>query len=109
MEDGKFPRSAMIAITVLRVLVGWPFLYEGIAKLSSPTWSATGYLRARHRSWPKDHRQVLVSRCAILPVGDGSRLAEESRKDHKEERSQSSQAPHTDSWTDSSCHRVNLA
>jgi len=30
----------MIAITVLRVVVGWHFLYEGIAKLSSPSSSA---------------------------------------------------------------------
>lgn len=46
MEDGKLSRSAMIAITVLRVIVGWHFLYEGIAKLTSPTWSAVGYLKA---------------------------------------------------------------
>ncbi len=45
MEDGKIGRSAMAAITVLRVLVGWHFLYEGIAKLTSPTWSAAGYLK----------------------------------------------------------------
>ena len=35
----------MIAITVLRVLVGWHFLYEGIAKLTSSSWSAAGYLK----------------------------------------------------------------
>jgi thiosulfate dehydrogenase [quinone] large subunit len=35
----------MVAITVLRVLVGWHFLYEGIAKLTSASWSAAGYLR----------------------------------------------------------------
>lgn len=45
MEDGKIARGPMIAITVLRVLVGWHFLYEGIAKISSPTWSAAGYLK----------------------------------------------------------------
>ena len=45
MEDAKLARGPMIAIAVLRVLVGWHFLYEGIAKLSSSTWSAAGYLR----------------------------------------------------------------
>ena len=45
MEDGKLSRSAMIAITVLRVIIGWHFLYEGIAKLTSPTWSAAGYMK----------------------------------------------------------------
>jgi thiosulfate dehydrogenase [quinone] large subunit len=45
MEDGKLSRVAMTAITVLRVAIGWHFLYEGIAKLSSPSWSAAGYLK----------------------------------------------------------------
>ena len=45
MNDMKLSPSAMIAITVLRVAVGWHFLYEGIAKLTSPSWSAAGYLR----------------------------------------------------------------
>ena len=45
MEEGKLSRSAMIAITVLRVVVGWHFLYEGIAKLTSPSWSAAGYMK----------------------------------------------------------------
>jgi thiosulfate dehydrogenase [quinone] large subunit len=34
----------MTAVVVLRVLIGWHFLYEGLAKLTSPTWSAAGYL-----------------------------------------------------------------
>ena len=45
MEDAKLSRGPMIAITVLRIMVGWHFLYEGIAKLSSPSWSAAGYLK----------------------------------------------------------------
>jgi len=43
--DRTLPRSALIAITVLRVLIGWHFLYEGIAKLTAPSWSAAGYMR----------------------------------------------------------------
>ena len=46
MENGTLSRWPMIAITALRVLVGWHFLYEGIAKLSSPSWSAAGYMKA---------------------------------------------------------------
>ena len=45
MEDMKLSRGPMIAITVMRVLVGWHFLYEGIAKLSLPAWSSVGYLK----------------------------------------------------------------
>src|SRR5438128_2125063 len=45
MDDMKLTRSGMIAITMMRVVVGWHFLYEGIAKLSSPSWSAAGYMK----------------------------------------------------------------
>ena len=45
MEDGKLPRWPMIAIALMRVFVGWHFLYEGIAKLTAPSWSAAGYLK----------------------------------------------------------------
>jgi thiosulfate dehydrogenase [quinone] large subunit len=45
MADGKVSRGPMIAITVLRIVVGWHFLYEGIAKLTAPSWSAVGYLK----------------------------------------------------------------
>lgn len=45
MDDGKLSRVPMIAITLLRVAVGWHFLYEGIAKLTAPSWSAAGYLK----------------------------------------------------------------
>lgn len=38
-------RGPMIAITILRIVVGWHFLYEGLAKLTAPSWSAAGYLR----------------------------------------------------------------
>lgn len=45
MDDARLSRSPMIAITVLRVIVGWHFLYEGLAKLTAPSWSAAGYLK----------------------------------------------------------------
>ena len=45
MESMTFARGPMIAITVLRVLVGWHFLYEGLTKLTAPSFSAAGYLK----------------------------------------------------------------
>ena len=45
MGSDPISLPAMISITVLRVVVGWHFLYEGVAKLTSPSWSAAGYLR----------------------------------------------------------------
>jgi thiosulfate dehydrogenase [quinone] large subunit len=35
----------LATIVVLRVLIGWHFLYEGLSKLANPAWSAAGYLR----------------------------------------------------------------
>jgi thiosulfate dehydrogenase (quinone) large subunit len=46
MEPAKLSRSAMIAIILLRIVIGWHFLYEGVAKLTSPSWSGVGYMRA---------------------------------------------------------------
>ena len=46
MDEDKLPRPAMIAITVLRVVIGWHFLYEGVSKLTSTTWSSAGYMKS---------------------------------------------------------------
>ena len=45
MDDMKLSRAAMIAITLMRVVVGWHFLYEGLAKFTSASWSAAGYMK----------------------------------------------------------------
>jgi len=45
MDDGKLTRGAQIALTVMRVAIGWHFLYEGIAKMTAASWSAAGYLK----------------------------------------------------------------
>ena len=44
-EATTFSRGPMIAITALRILVGWHFFYEGLTKLTAPSWSAAGFLK----------------------------------------------------------------
>ncbi|MCL4483928.1 MAG: DoxX family membrane protein [Bacteroidetes bacterium] len=39
-----FTKLQLIILVVLRVLIGWHLLYEGISKLLSPSWSAKGFL-----------------------------------------------------------------
>lgn len=34
----------LISLTVLRIAIGWHFLYEGLLKVTSPDWSASYYL-----------------------------------------------------------------
>lgn len=36
--------NVKISIALLRILVGWHFLYEGIVKLYNPEWTSFGYL-----------------------------------------------------------------
>ena len=33
-----------VVLTVLRIIVGWHFLYEGLSKLAMPGWSCSSYL-----------------------------------------------------------------
>jgi thiosulfate dehydrogenase (quinone) large subunit len=44
MEPQPFTRTQIVALALLRVLIGWHFLYEGIAKLMKTNWSASGFL-----------------------------------------------------------------
>ena len=45
----KFQTATMVA---LRILIGWHFLYEGLAKLLNPYWTSAGYL-AESQWWFK--------------------------------------------------------
>ncbi len=41
MTNTRFQTAALVT---LRLLIGWHFLYEGLAKLVSPYWTSAGYL-----------------------------------------------------------------
>ena len=45
MEKAKYTQLQMVALALLRVVIGWHFLYEGIAKLLKPQWSALPFLQ----------------------------------------------------------------
>jgi thiosulfate dehydrogenase [quinone] large subunit len=44
MDEQKFSKCQMNALVLLRVLIGWHFLYEGVAKMMKGSWSAIGFL-----------------------------------------------------------------
>lgn len=46
MEEQRYNQLQMSSIVLLRVLVGWHYLYEGFHKFYEPGWSAVGYLKA---------------------------------------------------------------
>jgi uncharacterized membrane protein YphA (DoxX/SURF4 family) len=39
-------KAPMIILTILRVGIGWHFLYEGFTKLFDPIWTSAGYLQS---------------------------------------------------------------
>ncbi len=38
------PGAMLLVLAVLRVVIGWHFLYEGLIKLADPRWTAASYL-----------------------------------------------------------------
>jgi len=40
----KYSTFQLFSLMLLRMLIGWHFLYEGIAKLLNPYWTSAGYL-----------------------------------------------------------------
>ncbi|MBN2000003.1 DoxX family protein [candidate division KSB1 bacterium] len=44
MENEKYTKIQSVALVILRVLIGWHFLYEGLAKMMKGNWSAAGFL-----------------------------------------------------------------
>lgn len=39
-----YGRAALVALVTLRMLIGWHFFYEGLAKLGNPYWTSAGFL-----------------------------------------------------------------
>jgi predicted dehydrogenase/uncharacterized membrane protein YphA (DoxX/SURF4 family) len=44
VPDRAYPRLQLIGLVVLRLLVGWRLLYEGVAKALNPYWTSADYL-----------------------------------------------------------------
>lgn len=44
MDNQKLTAAQGYALVLLRILIGWHFLYEGIIKAYNPSWTAKGYL-----------------------------------------------------------------
>ncbi|MBN2697858.1 MAG: DoxX family membrane protein [Bacteroidales bacterium] len=44
MNRPTFKNTQLTVLVILRVAIGWHFLYEGFVKLLNPNWTAIGYL-----------------------------------------------------------------
>lgn len=59
----------LTALVALRILIGWHFFYEGLAKLLNPYWTAAGYL-AESKWWFSDLFVSLAASPGTLGVVD---------------------------------------
>ena len=44
MENFNYTSGQKTGLILLRLLIGWHFLYEGVIKLYNPSWTSKGYL-----------------------------------------------------------------
>jgi len=69
---GKFPDYGMFQLTALvslRMLIGWHFLYEGVAKISNPYWTSAGYLQ-ESQGWFSERFMALANNPQALAIVD---------------------------------------
>ena len=59
----------LTTLVVLRMLVGWHFLYEGVAKITSVQWTSAGYLQAS-QGWFSEFFQDLAANPGAVGVVD---------------------------------------
>lgn len=72
MMSGKFPEYGtfqLVALVSLRMLIGWHFLYEGVAKLTNPYWTSAGYLQEA-KGWFAEHFIELANNPGALALVD---------------------------------------
>jgi len=68
-EKRSYSPTQLFILILLRMAIGWHFLYEGIAKLYTPNWSAASYLDSSQ--WIlHDFFQWIIANPTILRVVD---------------------------------------
>lgn len=70
--SGRYPEYGtfqLVALVSLRMLIGWHFLYEGVAKLTNPYWTSAGYLQ-ESKGWFSDFFIDLANNPGALGMVD---------------------------------------
>ena len=44
LNNNCYSSVQLSSLVILRILIGWHFLYEGFSKLFNPNWTAAGFL-----------------------------------------------------------------
>ncbi|HDS07981.1 MAG TPA: DoxX family protein [Bacteroides sp.] len=69
MKSDQFSPWQLWSLVILRVAIGWHFLYEGISKLLNPDWSSLGYLMDSE-GWLEGIFLSMAGNSALLNVID---------------------------------------
>lgn len=69
MEDNQYSSKQLTALVILRMLVGWHILYEGVTKLLNPGWSARGFLMSSQWIF-EDLFKSLAANSTVLGIVD---------------------------------------
>ena len=64
-----YTKLQITSLTVLRILIGWHFLYEGLYKVISPAWSSKSYLESSTGPFASTFRSLAESD-ALLQIAD---------------------------------------
>lgn len=59
----------LTALVILRMLIGWHFMYEGLAKITNPYWTSAGYLQAS-QGWFSEQFVSLSAKPGLLTAVD---------------------------------------
>ena len=65
----KYTTKQSIAIAILRILIGWHLLYEGLIKIMNPNWSSYGFLNSSKWIF-SDLFKAIASSEVLLKVAD---------------------------------------
>jgi uncharacterized membrane protein YphA (DoxX/SURF4 family) len=69
MENIKHNKQITILVTLLRVAIGWHFLYEGLVKIISGNWTSEGYLSGT-TGFMSDFFHWIAGSPALLSMAD---------------------------------------
>ena len=65
----KYNQCQLYGLIVLRILIGWHFLYEGVSKITNPYWSSAAFLM--ESKWIfSDWAQSIISDPALVTAVD---------------------------------------
>ena len=68
LGQSGYSRFQAISLVTLRMLIGWHFLYEGLAKLTNPYWTSAGYLDASQWWFSGIFRDIAANPTAVTIV-----------------------------------------